>query len=120
VAGYVWGVLVSGLVVLFPSVLLLGMYAFYVAMLLVVAGIPIGVVGAVLTHLGCRDAPAQWMHVLMAGMWGYALTLLVTLCAGGDREFVLVVPTWVGIAAAIGRASVIGLVPDRQDGRAPR
>ena len=118
--GYARGILVSGLAVLVASAVLLGPFAVYVAVVLVVFGLPIGVVAAALTHLTCRSVPSQRAHVFFAGLWGYALTLLVTILGGGDLGYVLALPTCAGIAGAIGRAAVISLVPNRRAQEAPR
>jgi len=120
VGGYALGILVSGLAVLVASAALLGLFAVYVAVVLVVFGIPIGVVGAALTHFTCRDAPSQLAHVLFAGLWGWVLTLVVTVLAGGDLGYVLALPTCAGVAAAIGRAAVVGLVPEPRAQQAQR
>jgi hypothetical protein len=48
------------------------------------------------------------------------LTLVVTVLAGGDLGYVLALPTCAAIAAAIGRAAVVGVVPEQRAQQARR
>ncbi|HEX7717233.1 MAG TPA: hypothetical protein VF416_08080 [Marmoricola sp.] len=119
--GYALGILVSGVVALLPAIALGPFFIVYGGFYLVVGGIPIGVVGAVLTHLACRDAPSQAAHVVVAGLSGCVLTLVpLAVFDSGDTWLVLGLPVFVGAVAAAGRASVIRLVPARQAQRAAR
>jgi hypothetical protein len=119
VAGYAGGVLVSGGVILVSGSLLLGPYAVYVLVPLVVLGVPVGVVGAVVTHLVCRDVPDQRVHVFVAGLCGFTFALLLVVGDGAGAG-TLVLSTWVALAAAIGRAWASRSVPERPACRGPR
>jgi hypothetical protein len=120
VGGYALGIMVSWLVVLVSSVFLLGPYVFYLAVPMAVVGIPLFVLGSVLTHFACRETSSQAAHVLVAGLSGFTLAFLLTTGAAADGLGsllrLLAFPAWVGMAAAIGRASVICLVPEREPG----
>jgi hypothetical protein len=119
----VLGTLVSWLVVLMSSAVVIGPYVFYVAVPLVVVGMPLFALASLLTHVACRDTSSQTAHVLVAGLSGFTLAFLLTTGAAGDGFgdllLLLAFPIWVGVAAAIGRASVICLVPERRARRAP-
>jgi hypothetical protein len=115
VGGYVLAVVVSWLAFLAPLVVVLGPYVVVAALFVVVVGTPVGIVGAVLTHLACRDARSQGTHVVVAGLCGFALMLVLAgHLEADDARAVLLLATWVGAAAAVGRASVIRLVPARR------
>jgi hypothetical protein len=120
VGGYAVGIVVSWLAFLVPFVFL-GPYVVVVAFFVMVVGTPVGVVGAVVTHLACRHAPNQATHVLVAGLCGFTIMLLLgELAEGDDTGLLLLASVWVGVAAAVGRASVICLVPERQAQVEPR
>jgi hypothetical protein len=68
---------------------------------------PFAGLGIVAVHVACRDVPAQWVHVLAAGLAGaatgafWAVTLLFA-------QYQLI---WVvGVATAAGRLAVVPLV----------
>jgi hypothetical protein len=90
-------------------VLILG--GFYAGIL----AIPSAAVGVPLVHLACRNVPQQWVHVLAAGVAG----VITGLVFGLLTDWGLFEPgLWwlllvLGGATAIGRASVIPLVPGR-------
>jgi hypothetical protein len=112
--GYALGVVASWLAFLAPLMIFFGPYVVVAAPVVIVVGTPIGLIGVVVTHLACREAPHQGAHVLVAGLSGFTLmVLLVGLFEGDDAGPLLLVSTWVGIAAAIGRASVIPFVSAR-------
>lgn len=78
--------------------------------------------GVLLVHLACRRVRQQWVHVLAAGiagvLSGVAFHLLVDI-GGSDILGSSLLPVVVGVATAVGRASVIPLVPDVGARRGP-
>lgn len=106
--GYALGVLVSWLAFLAPLMIAFGPYVLVAAVVVVVVGTPIGLIGVVVTHLACREAPHQGAHVLVAGLSGFTIVFVLgVVFEGDDSGPLLLVSAWVGLAGAIGRAAVI-------------
>ncbi|MEV5000420.1 hypothetical protein [Nocardioides sp. LML1-1-1.1] len=77
-----------------------------------VVSIPFAVVGVLVVHVLCAPVEAQWFHVLVAGLVGYAATV-VAASLSGDPDWFGIGP-WLAATTALARAAVIPLVHRRR------
>lgn len=80
-------------------------------------GLPIALTGVLVVHLLCFRVRAQWVHVTVAALSGFGLTLLMFgLLSGEGMEGIALN---VGVAAGLGRLAVVPGVHRRQGRFAP-
>jgi hypothetical protein len=74
--------------------------------------IPLAAVGIPIVHFCCLRVRSQWVHVMAAGLVGFAAAVVPVALLGGDLDML---PGLVlGAATAIGRAAVIPLALERR------
>lgn len=124
-SGYVLAIMLSLLAFLLillmiaiPAMAIEGSWNLYVvsmtAYLVAIVGTPVGAVGAAIVHLTCRHQPRQWVHVVAAGGTAVLIPASIVLAFGVELApiaLIFVVP--MTLAAMVGRAAVIPLVPAR-------
>ncbi len=77
-----------------------------------IVSVPFAAVGVVVVHVVCRQVEAQWVHVLVAGLTGYATMVVIALLGAGPE--VLGSGWWLGMVTAVARAALIPLVLRRR------
>lgn len=77
-----------------------------------VVSIPFALVGVLVVHVLCAPVEAQWFHVLVAGLVGYA-AMVVTAVLSGDPDW-FGTGLWLAATTALARAAVIPLVHRRR------
>lgn len=109
VAGYARGIAI-GLSVLAAQLVLLAIVSPDLATaalaVLIVLGLPVGVVGAVVLHLALGHVRRQGIHVLGAAILGVAGVYAATLVFGLTPYVLVLFAVPAGFASAIGRAVV--------------
>lgn len=102
------GVIVAGR----PAWSDLGAALVVVLLATLVVSIPFAVVGMLVVHVLCAPVEAQWFHVLVAGLVGYAAMVVPALLSGDPDWFGL--GPWLAATTALARAAVVPLVHRRR------